>query len=65
MKRPFAKGDRVLVGGKFYGRAGTVIDEVTDEWLGEDFQELDIRLDAGGYIRIPDTNVELIEEEKA
>lgn len=62
MKRPFAKGDRVVVYAGPVPRTGTVVDEITDEWLGQPCQELDIRLDHGGYIRIPDDNVDHLEE---
>jgi hypothetical protein len=63
MKRLFKKGDRVSLGPNGY-RPGVVIDQVTDEWLGEPFQILDIRIDGaeGTSIRIPDTNVQLLEE---
>lgn len=63
MKRMFKKGDRVRLGG--VNRTGTVLDEVTDDWLGEPFQILDIRVDGaeGTSIRIPDTNVRHLDEE--
>ena len=52
MKRLFKKGDRVRLG----DRTGTVLDEVTHDWLGEPFQVLDIRMDDldGVSIRIHD-----------
>ena len=64
MKRLFKKGDRIRIGRM--DRTGTVLDEVTDDWLGEPFQILDIQIDGaeGTSIRIPDTNVNLLEEEK-
>jgi hypothetical protein len=62
MRRPFKKGDRVRLGRG--GRLGTVLDEVTDDWLSEPFQILDIRVDGaeGTAIRIPDTNVLHLDE---
>ena len=63
MKRLFKKGDRIRIGSM--DRTGVVLDEVTDDWLGEPFQILDIRVDGaeGTSIRNPDTNVNLLEEE--
>jgi hypothetical protein len=63
MKRLFKKGDRVSLGPNGY-RPGVVIDQMTDDWLGEPFQILDIQIDGadGTSIRIPDTNVRLLEE---
>ncbi len=61
MKRPFKKGDRV----RLNDRTGTVLDEVTHDWLDDVFQVLDIRIDGadGISIRISDTNVHHLEEE--
>lgn len=65
MRRVFKKGDRIRIGRM--DRTGTVLDEVTDDWLGESFQILDIQMDGvdGTPVRIPDTNVHHFDEEKA
>ncbi len=68
MRRLFKKGDRVSLGPPWARpcrpTSGVVLDAVTDDWLGEPFQILDIRIDGaeGTSIRIPDTNVQLLEE---
>lgn len=61
MKRMFKKGDRV----RLNDRTGVVLDEVTDDWLGEPAQILDVRVDGaeGTSLRIPDTNVRHLDEE--
>lgn len=61
MKRLFKKGDRV----RLNDRTGTVLDEVTHDWLFEPVQVLDIRMDDldGVSIRIPDANVYFLDEE--
>lgn len=61
MKRLFKKGDRV----RLNDRTGTVLDEVTHDWLGEPFQVLDIRMDDldGISVRISDANVHHLDEE--
>lgn len=61
MKRPFKKGDRV----RLNDRTGTVLDEITHDWLDDVFQVLDIRMDDldGVSIRIPDANVSHLDEE--
>lgn len=61
MKRLFKKGDRV----RLNDRTGTVLDEVTHDWLFEPVQVLDIRMDDldGVSIHIPDANVYFLDEE--
>ncbi|MEN9785522.1 MAG: hypothetical protein RLZZ299_786 [Pseudomonadota bacterium] len=62
IKRLFKKGDRVSLGDD---RTGTVLDEVTHDWLGDPFQILDIQLDGveGMSMRISDTRVAFLDEE--
>lgn len=61
MKRLFKKGDRV----RLNDRTGTVLDEVTHDWLDDVFQVLDIRIDGadGISVRISDANVHHLDEE--
>jgi hypothetical protein len=61
IRRLFKRGDRVSLGDD---RTGTVLDEVTHDWLDEPFQILDIQLDGveGMSIRISDTRVAFLEE---
>lgn len=62
IRRLFKRGDRVSLGDD---HTGTVLDEVTHDWLGDVFQVLDIRIDGanGISVRIPDANVYFLDEE--
>lgn len=62
IRRLFKRGDRVSLGDD---HTGTVLDEVTHDWLGDPFQILDIQLDGveGMSMRISDTRVAFLDEE--
>ncbi len=55
-RRPFEVGDRVS-----HPRGVGVVVEVFDhEWLGETYQELDVRLESGKFVRVTEEYVRLV-----
>ncbi len=58
----FKAGDRV----KHPRGFGVVVSEFTHDWLGQPYQELDILLDSGKYVRVTEEYVSIaveVEEE--